>query len=496
MSAPQVIGVVGAGAMGAGIAQTALIAGLRTILFDQNPDVLARAAADIHARIDRLVEKGRIGADMAEAAKSRLVLAENLEALAPCGLIIEAIIERLDAKQALFETLEAVAAADAVLATNTSSLSVAALARDCRRPERVCGLHFFNPVPLMKLVEVIEAPATSPEAFDCAWSFALAIGKTPVRVKDGPGFLVNLGGRAYTTEALHIRHEGGADEATIDHIMRKAAGFRMGPFELMDLTGIDVNFPANTFIWQGYMQDPRLKTTPQHELLFNARRFGRKTGQGFHAYDGASAKLSVPPSIPSVDDGETGLEAVIAEPGLGLEALASRGLRVCEDNGRRPLLVAPVGEDATAAAVRLGLDPRRVVAIDLYGLSRGLVTLMAPPGGDKAPVVAEWLAARGLETVVIRDCPGFVAPRILAAIANLGCEMVQIGVGGPDDVDLAMTLGLNYPAGPLALTEAIGPRTVLRTLETLQRLTGSDRYRPSQWLRRRALLDLPMKTPD
>ncbi len=493
MSKLSAIGVVGAGAMGAGIAQVALTAGLDVILFDQNEKALHGAGEAIGQRIARLAEKGQIPAHEAEAARARLKLAADLDDLAACDLVVEAIIESLAPKQALFAALEDAVRDDAVLATNTSSLSVAAIARDCRRPERVCGLHFFNPVPLMKLVEVIDAPATSPEAFALAWDFSLKIGKTPVRVADGPGFLVNLGGRAYSTEALHIRQEGVADEAAIDRIMRQAAGFRMGPFELMDLTGIDVNFPASTFIWQGYMNDPRLKTTAQHQLMFNAGRFGRKTGQGFHRY-GADAAPADAAAL--ADDGRSVLEVAIPEDTPALAALAHKGLAARPDDSACPILVAPVGEDAATYAVRNGLDGRRVVAIDLYGLPRNFVTLMTPPGGQYADRVAAWLNARGVETAIVKDSPGFVAPRILAMIANLGCEMAQIGVGAPSDVDLAMRLGLNYPLGPLELAERVTPPVLLRTLENLQAITGSDRYRPSLWLRRRAHLGLPIHTPD
>lgn len=493
MSKLSAIGVVGAGAMGAGIAQVALTAGLDVILFDQNEKALHGAGEAIGQRIARLAEKGQIPAHEAEAARARLKLAADLDDLAACDLVVEAIIESLAPKQALFAALEDAVRDDAVLATNTSSLSVAAIARDCRRPERVCGLHFFNPVPLMKLVEVIDAPATSPEAFALAWDFSLKIGKTPVRVADGPGFLVNLGGRAYSTEALHIRQEGVADEAAIDRIMRQAAGFRMGPFELMDLTGIDVNFPASTFIWQGYMNDPRLKTTAQHQLMFNAGRFGRKTGQGFHRY-GADAAPADAAAL--ADDGRSVLEVATPEDTPALAALAHKGLAARHDDGACPILVAPVGEDAATYAVRNGLDGRRVVAIDLYGLPRNFVTLMTPPGGQYADRVAAWLNARGVETAIVKDSPGFVAPRILAMIANLGCEMAQIGVGAPSDIDLAMRLGLNYPLGPLELAERVTPPVLLRTLENLQAITGSDRYRPSLWLRRRAQLGLPIHTPD
>ena len=232
------LGVVGAGPMGAGIAQIGLTSGFAVVLYDVSSEALDKAATDIFSRIARLEEKGQVDAGFTDAARGRLVLASDIAAFTPCEVVIEAIVERLDIKQKVFADLEAVVAPGAMLATNTSSLSVAAIASRCQHKARVCGLHFFNPVPLMKLVEVIVAPATSPEI--AAWGSEVSrqLGKTPVTVKDAPGFLVNLQGRAYVTEGLAIVQEQVADPATVDRIMRDGAGFRMGPFELMDLTAL------------------------------------------------------------------------------------------------------------------------------------------------------------------------------------------------------------------------------------------------------------------
>ncbi|MDB5583580.1 MAG: hypothetical protein JWR80_8756 [Bradyrhizobium sp.] len=486
-----ILGVVGAGAMGAGIAQTGLAAGLRVILFDLDAEALGKARTEILGRLARLVEKGQLPEGFVGDAEARLTLAGELADLAPAQLVIEAIIERLEPKQNLFRALEKIVAPDAVLATNTSSLSVAAIAAGCAGKGRVCGLHFFNPVPLMKLVEVIVSPATSAETTTIATQLTLALGKTPVTVKDGPGFLVNLAGRAYVTEALHIVQEGVTDVATVDRIMRDGAGFRMGPFELMDLTGIDVNFPATSYIHQGYQHDPRLKTTTLHELMLNAGRFGRKSGQGYHDYSG-----DAPPWVPPVAPCEPlSLAAAIRERSRGLADLAARaGIK---RGSRGPILIAPVGEDTATACHRLGIDPRRAVAIDLTALDRRHLTIMSAVGGGEAVAeVANWLRSHGYAVETIKDSPGFVLQRILAMIANLGCELAQIGIGSPEDIDLAMKLAQNYPKGPLEWAEHLGPAVVHDILRALQTITGSDRYRPSLWLRRRALLGLPIHTPD
>jgi 3-hydroxybutyryl-CoA dehydrogenase len=493
------LGVIGAGAMGAGIAQSALTAGLKVILHDTSAGALAKARGEIRSRIARLAEKGLITAAAAVAAEGRLTVAEHLQEVAPAQIVIEAIVEQLEPKQRLFAALEDIVPASTVLATNTSSLPVAAIARVCRHRERVCGLHFFNPVPLMRLVEVIRAADTSEHTMQRAVELAERLGKTAVRVKDVPGFLVNLLGRAYLTEALHIQHEGVASAAMIDRIMREAAGFRMGPFELMDLTGIDVNFPATRVVYEGFQHDPRLKTTILHESLFMAGRLGRKTGRGFHEY-GEGGAASAP--LGSEDPGATPaggppVTAWIAGEAREFGSMLARGVEPAAAGQADVILTSPApGEDAATAAARLGLDPARVVAVDFMGMAKSFLTVMAPVGGDPAAQkLAAFLRRTGLAVAVIRDSPGFVAPRILAMIVNLACELAQIGIGTPEDIDTAMRLAQNYPRGPFEWGEWLGVQRVHDMLRQMQEITGSDRYRPSLWLRRRALLALPLRAP-
>ncbi len=486
MSAPSVLGVVGAGAMGAGIAQVGLTSGLQVILFDLDADAMAKATKDIHGRIARLVDKGQLPAGAVEDARARLTLATSLADFAPADFVVEAIIERLEPKQQLFVQLEAIVAPETVLASNTSSLPIAAIAKGCANTARVCGLHFFNPVPLMRLVEVIVAPATSADTAARAAALSERLGKVPVTVKDGPGFLVNLQGRAYITEGLAIVQEGVADPATVDRIMREGAGFRMGPFELMDLTGIDVNYPVTTFIYEGYQHDPRLKTTTLHALMANAGRHGRKTGQGFYDYSD-NAPAATPAPAPS---GRT------LRPRFG-ESSPHWGVLGDVEAGEDVTLIAPVGEDCATACRRLGLDPHQTVALDFTAAEHRHLTVMAAVGGrPKAEETADWLRGRGFTVEVIRDSPGFVLQRVLAMVANLGCELAQIGVGTPGDIDTAMKLAQNYPLGPLEWAEKLGVATTFEIVRQLQTITGSDRYRPSLWLRRRALLGLPVHAAD
>jgi len=492
------IGVLGAGVMGRGIAQVAITGGMRTLLFDSAEGAAAKARDFIHAMLDRGVERGRLDAAAARDAKARLVIVDAMTALGQADAVIEAIVENLEVKQKVFQALEAAVGDQVLLASNTSSFRIAAIAAGCRDKQRIGGMHFFNPVPLMKLVEVVRAPATDEATVEAFCHIGRRMERIPVIVRDGPGFLVNLGGRAYTTEGLRLAHEGVATPAQVDAIMRDACGFRMGPFELMDLTGIDVNFPASMAIYDGYFQDRRLATWPLHESLYASGQFGRKTGAGHFRYDAEGNKLS--PSADAEPAAPPAATVSLAEPSEGLERLLrDAGAEIlAADDGKAPILAAPTGEDCSSLAVRIGLDHRRLVAVDLTGDVGKRLTVMTAPGADAAvrdSVVARLREAADAVTV-INDSPGFVAQRLLAMIGNLGCEMAQIGIASPADIDTAMTLGLNYPHGPLALVDSLGATTVLAILENLQRLTGEERYRPSLWLRRRAALGLPITTPD
>lgn len=490
-----VLGVVGSGAMGSGIVQVALTGGLSVILTDANAAQLEKARAAIFQRLDRLAEKGEQTAAAVAEAKSRLMIAGDLRDFARCDAVVEAIVENLETKRQLFQKLEEIVTPEAVLASNTSSLPIAAIARACRHRRRIAGMHFFNPVPLMRLVEIIEAAETDPAVSETLMRLGRRLGRTPVKVKDAPGFLVNLGGRAFGSEALHILMENVAAPVDVDQVMRECCGFRMGPFELMDLTGIDVNYPVSRIIHEGYFYDPRLKSTPLHESLFQAGRLGRKTGAGFHRYDESGKTIPAPARVPPA--AAKPARIVLGENAEGLMSLTAGVDAHAQDDGKGPILIAPWGEDCTSAALRLGLDPRRTVAIDLSHDTSKRITMIMAPGGEAGigDQVEALLASTGRAVTRIKDSPGFIAQRITAMVANLGCEMAQMGLASPADIDTAMRLGLNYPAGPLALADEIGVKRTYEILCRLQEITGSDRYRPSPWLRRRALLGLPAATP-
>jgi 3-hydroxybutyryl-CoA dehydrogenase len=459
MNAPNqntIVGIVGAGAMGRGIAQVTVTGGMTALIYDAAEGAAAQALDFVVAMIDRAVEKNRLQAEAANDAKARLKIVDSLAELAPCDLVIEAIVENLEIKQQVFQALEAVLAEAAIIVSNTSSIRIASIASACTRRPRIAGMHFFNPVPLMRLVEIIRAPETSDATAEALAEFGRRMGRTPVAAKDGPGFLVNLGGRAYTTEGLRIAHENVASPAQIDAVMRECCGYRMGPFELMDLTGIDVNFPVSKIVFEGHFQDQRLATSPLHEALFAAGRYGRKTKAGFYDYDDDGAPSGGGAAADHVSGAVPAARVVLAEDDPDLaDLMAQAGAEVlAADDGHSPMVCAPIGEDCTAVAVRGGFDHRRLVAIDTLTLSDKRITIMTAPGTEAGvrDAVAALLNTQGLAVTAISDSPGFIAPRICAMVANLGCEMAQTGVATPDDIDTAMTLGLNYPQGPLALT--------------------------------------------
>jgi 3-hydroxybutyryl-CoA dehydrogenase len=489
------VGVAGCGAMGQGIAQVSAQGGMSVLLFDARDGGAATAKEQIAKRIERLVEKGRLGSDEAKAAIDRLTPVAALEDLAPADTVVEAIFEDLEAKQALFRDLETVVARDCILASNTSSIPIASIARAVEHRDRVAGLHFFNPVPLMKLVEVIRPIGCDDEVIANLIALGKRMTRVPVEVKDSPGFLVNMGGRAYSTEALRIVHEGVATPAQVDAIMRDCWGFRMGPFELMDLTGIDVNYPVSQIIWEGYGYDPRLKTSPNHKAMFDAGLFGRKTGQGWYKYEGG--KMVDPPSPDFVTDAEPArqVQTAYAEPEF-IAFCEALGFSVGKDG---PMLGTALAEDCTHfAANEEVFDPRNLILLDTEGDPSSRVTLMTAPGADPAAVegVAATIIESGRKVSWIKDGPGFVGPRMVAMIANLGCYMAEIGLASPEDIDTAMQLGLNYPQGSIALGERVGAYRLHELLTALQDATGEDRYRPTQWLTRRAMLNLSLYTPN
>lgn len=495
------LGIVGTGLMGRGIAQIAAQGGVQVRLFDSRAHAAEEARSAIAEALGRLVDKGKLSSANLDATLTRITTVDNLAQLADCHIVLEAIVESLDAKRQLFHELEDVVAADCLLATNTSSLSITAIAAACRRPERVGGLHFFSPVPLMKVAEVIDGVLSASWVGEALATLVRRIGHTPVRAADTPGFIVNHAGRGYGTEALRIVGEGIADFAQVDRILRDSAGFRMGPFELFDLIGLDISYPVMESIYEQYYQEPRYRPSPIIRQRIAAGLLGRKSGRGFYRYDNGTVVAVPAPAAPQVSVPPIWISQRQPEAHAAVSALLQT-LGATLDHGARPsdnalCLVLPLGEDATTSTLAEKLDPSRTIALDPLYL-HGHRTLMQTPLTTPAVRDAAWslLARDGTAVSVIHDSPGFVAQRVMAMIVNIGCDMAQQRIATPIDIDHAVTLGLGYPAGPLALGDAIGAGTVLTILEALHAFYRDPRYRPSPWLIRRARLGVSLLTPE
>ncbi|MFO1414072.1 MAG: 3-hydroxyacyl-CoA dehydrogenase [Burkholderiales bacterium] len=491
-----VVAVVGTGAMGSGIAQIAAAAGHRVVMFDSRPGAAGTATASLGAQYARLAEKGRMSAADAQAAAGRIAAAATLADLAPAGLVVEAIVEDLDAKRTLFRDLEALVAPDAILATNTSSISITAIAAGLAHPGRVAGLHFFNPAPLMPLVEVICGLVTDPAVMDTLFDTAAAWGKTPVRATTTPGFIVNRVARPYYGEALRLRSECAADSATIDALCREAGGFRMGPFELMDMIGLDVNFAVTRSVWNAYFQDPRFTPSLIQQELVAAGLLGRKTGRGFYDYREGAARpapaTEAPQSVPqrielhgaSVAAGALAARLLARNvpftrhAGDGDRIAVVDGVTVCVTDGRTATQRAAKSGQPATAVIDLALDYAKVERL-------AFAPALQCPAADAARV-AGLLQAAGIAATRVADTPGLVLMRTVAMLANEAADAVNQGVCSADGADTAMRLGTNYPRGPLAWADAVGVRGVVTVLENLGAHYGEDRYRVSPWLRLRA----------
>ena len=486
--------------MGRGIAQIAAQAGSLVKLMDTQVGAAEKARTAIYAQWDKLVDKGRLEATVASSHKSRLQVAGTLAELADCDLVVEAIVERLDVKKTLFAELETIVSANTVLATNTSSLSVTAIGAALKHPERFAGYHFFNPVPVMKVVEVIAGLKTSAAVCTALTSYARQMGHTPVQTQDTPGFIVNHAGRGYGTEALRIVSEGIADFATIDRILRDQAGFKLGPFELMDLTALDVSHPVMESIYQQYYDEPRYRPSVITAQRLAGGMLGRKTGEGFYRYADGVAQVPLEAPAPQVAE----FPPLWVSPRAArrmelLQLLKNLGAQIETGASASPqalMLVAPLGFDITTVAVVERLDPARTIGIDMLiddATTKRRVLATNPATRTDMREAAHALFARdGKAVSVIRDSGGFITQRVVATIVNIASDICQQGICSPKDLETAVTLGLGYPMGPLAMGDRYGPTNVLEVLFNMQTVYGDPRYRPSPWLRRRGAIGLSL----
>ncbi len=513
------LAIIGTGIMGMGIAQIAAQAGIQVLLFDAKAGAAEQGRQSLQAMLEKLAAKGKFTDGQLQSTLSNLTVIEDIAKIADVDVVIEAIIENLDIKKQLFKQLESLVPAETILATNTSSLAVTAIASDCEHPERVAGFHFFNPVPLMKIVEVIPGLSTKSSVVETLTTLAKRMGHLGVVAKDTPGFIVNHGGRAYGTEALKILGEGVASFEDIDRILRDGAGFRMGPFELLDLTGIDVSHPVMESIYNQYYFEPRYRPHPLTRQMLTGNKLGRKVGEGFYQYtDGQKVTSNTNQQLPYKTDSDTSnlsvwIGADLAEDKQQLiDHLNANDITIDDNDQPNPdslILLAIYGEDTTNAAIRYQVNPKQAVAIDmLTDLSQHRTLMPSIVTEDKFVAQAYALFSRNnkfgkssdegsnmaIDATLITESTGFVAQRVVAMVINLGCDIAMQGIATPKDIDNAVKLGLGYPYGPISWGDELGAERILLILERIYGLTGDPRYRPSPWLQRRAKLGISLFT--
>ena len=496
----QTVGIVGTGAMGRGIAQICAQAGSQVKLFDVQPDASPKAKAALAQQWDKLVAKNRLDTAAADAHKNRVFTSNSLSELADCDLVVEAVVERLDVKQTLFAELEAVVSLQTVLVSNTSSLSITAIAAKLKAPQRFAGYHFFNPVPLMKVVEVVAGLKTDSSVCEQLSSYAKQMGHSAVLAQDTPGFIVNHAGRGYGTEALRIVSEGIADFATIDRILRDQVGFKLGPFELMDLTALDVSHPVMESVYRQYYEEARYRPSVITAQRLAAGMLGRKTGEGFYKYD--SGLIQALPEAPAPV--MTNVPPIWVSPRASrrselLQLLKTLGATIETGASASPqalTLVAPLGFDITTVAVVERLDPARTIGIDMLiedaATKRRVLATNPATRSDMRDAAHALFASDGKAVSVIRDSGGFVTQRVVATIVNIASDICQQNICSPKDLETAVTLGLGYPLGPLSMGDRYGPTNILEVLFNMQTVYGDQRYRPSPWLRRRGAIGLSL----
>ena len=491
------VAIFGAGAMGGGIAQIAAQAGHRVQLFDARFNAAEDAKRRIGETFSALAAKGKLTDEDARAASARIDVVHALGDVTSAKLVIEAIVEDLEAKRDLFRELEVVVAADTILATNTSSLSITALAAGLKVPGRVVGMHFFNPAPVLPLVEVVSGLATEAGVAQTIYDTALAWGKTPVRAMSTPGFIVNRCARPFYAEALRLLADRAADPATLDAVMREAGGFRMGPFELMDMIGHDVNFAVTRSVWEAYFHDARFTPSVLQQELVAAGFLGRKTGRGFYDYSKEATKL-----LPRTELSRPCPQRIVTYGDLGVanalvDRIAALGVPIERAAPRPPFpsgVIAAGGAwlalcDGRTATQRGTDGVRDLVLFDLafdYHATKRLGVSRGDSCSDAAYGAAVGLLqAAGIAVSPIDDVAGLPVMRTVAMLANEAADAVQQGIATAADIDTAMRKGVNYPCGPLAWADVIGCAQVRDVLVNLIEHYGDTRYRVSPLIARR-----------
>lgn len=461
------VAVIGSGTMGAGIAEVAAAAGHPVLIYDIDHQAIVRAIDGIARRLASRVERGKLASEQADALLAQLHPAHDLAALADADLVIEAASERLEVKAALFAQLAAICSPSTLLTSNTSSISITAIAAGVKNPERVAGLHFFNPAPVMQLVEVVSGLATSAEVVEQLCQCVSGWGKRPVRCRSTPGFIVNRVARPFYAEAWRALEEQVAAPEVIDAALRDGGGFPMGPLALTDLIGQDVNFAVTCSVFNAFWQDRRYLPSLLQQELALAGRLGKKSGHGVYRWPA-----------------ETQPEVTLTPVATGAQSVMTVSDSVTELD--ELLLLETEGETALALSVK---HRRPVVVYDLCASDTVVLAAAAtnaPAATDKA---VHYFQQQGKKVLRIADYPGLLVWRTVAMLVNEALDALQKGVASAQDIDTAMRLGVNYPRGPLAWGESLGWRRVLRLLENLHHHYGEERYRPGSLLRQKALME-------
>lgn len=502
MSSPLLqgsVGVIGAGTMGIGIAQVAASAGHDVMLFDVNAEASSRALSALHQRLQQRVDAGKADADITQQLLARIQIVTALTELAPCTLVIEAIAERLEIKQSLFRDLEAICSPQTLFASNTSSLSITAIASALKHPQRMAGLHFFNPAPVMKLVEIVRGLETDADTLNALRKLAVAWKKQPVVCRSTPGFIVNRVARPFYAETLRALEEQIATPATLDAVLRDAGGFAMGPLQLTDLIGHDVNYAVTESVFYAFGSDPRFQPSLVQKELVEAGHLGRKSGRGFYRYQ--SDIQPVPPVFAPIETGAMPqrisahgrwsalpeFAALLQQNGIAIEELkesteSSPFLRLDEvtfmlTNGKLSSQVA-VETRTPVVQFDLSVNHQQASAIAISAASCNSAAQTA--------LVIRFLQSLGKNVIVLPDYPALLTLRTVAMLCNEALDVVNKGIACAEDTDLAMRLGVNYPAGPLAWGNQLGWQHILTTLENLNHFYADTRYRPAPLLRQLA----------
>ena len=494
--------VIGAGTMGIGISQIAAQSGQSVLLYDANSEAPVKAQQQLSATFNKLVGKGKITAESAEAALSLVTPISTLQDAADADLVIEAIVENLDIKRSVFQALESVVRDDCILATNTSSISVTAIANGLKHPQRLVGMHFFNPVPLMKLVEVISGLLTDKAVASRIFDLSLSWGKVPVYAKPTPGFIVNRIARPYYAETLALLQEQASTPSVLDACLR-GVGFRMGPCELMDLIGHDANFLVSNSVYEANFYDKRFVPSLVQQELVDGGLFGRKTGQGFYQYGEGAEKPALPEYVkreaPEVES--TGLfnDVMLLGSGRVADLLAGRLKQTGIEFSTAPKsdeiglqlngldLFLSDGRTASQRGDHIAVFDMPVVdkeGLDLAFAVSGNLTRSAGIDSEKA---ANCLRILGFNPHQLSDVPGLIVARTIAMLINEAADAVNQGVCTQEGADSAMKMGVNYPQGPFEWLADWDAKSVSTLLDNLDSWYRGERYRVSPLLRQRAL---------